>query len=182
MEQTATAEEQKAKIRIKGLHKSFADNHVLRGIDLDVHEGETVTIFGNSGCGKSTLIKHLMGLLEPDKGSIYIDEKDFTHMSYRELQSFRLRLGVVFQSAALLASMTVFENIALPLVEHTDKTLEEMKAIVSEKLRLVFLDNSILDLKPDSLSGGMRKRVGIARAIALDPDIILYDEPTTGHQ
>jgi phospholipid/cholesterol/gamma-HCH transport system ATP-binding protein len=121
-----------------------------------------------------------MGLLEPDQGGIYIDGKDFTHMTYKELQSFRLKLGVVFQSAALLASMTVYENIALPLVEHTDKTPDEMKDIVVEKLRQVFLNDSILDLKPDSLSGGMRKRVGIARAIALDPDIILYDEPTTG--
>ncbi|MFC1582874.1 ABC transporter ATP-binding protein [Planctomycetota bacterium] len=175
-----TATNGNAKIRIDGLYKSFADNHVLRGIDLDIHEGETVTIFGNSGCGKSTLIKHLMGLLEPDRGSIVIDDKDFTHMSYEDLQSFRLRLGVVFQSAALLASMTVHENIALPLVEHTDKTPQEIRDIVVEKLRLVFLNDSILDLKPDSLSGGMRKRVGIARAIALDPDIILYDEPTTG--
>jgi phospholipid/cholesterol/gamma-HCH transport system ATP-binding protein len=177
METAATPE---VKIAIRGLHKSFGKNHVLRGIDLDVHTGETVTIFGNSGCGKSTLIKHLMGLLKPDQGSIIIDGRDFTALSRRELQSFRLRLGVVFQSAALLASMTVYENIALPLVEHTKKSRKAIRDIVAEKLHLVYLREDIMDLKPDNLSGGMRKRVGIARAIALDPDIILYDEPTTG--
>ena len=167
-------------ISIQGLHKSFKKNHVLRGINLDICRGETISIFGNSGCGKSTLIKHLMGLLLPDEGSIMIKGKDFLRLSRNELQTFRLNLGVVFQSAALLNSMTVHENIGLPLKEHTAKTDEEIREIAVEKLRLVFLDDSILDLKPDNLSGGMRKRVGIARAIALDPEIILYDEPTTG--
>ena len=172
--------EQEALISIRDLHKSFNSNHVLKGINLDVRQGETVSIFGNSGCGKSTLIKHLMGLLKPDSGSILIKGKDFTRMSHKELQTFRLNLGVVFQSAALLNSMTVHKNIGLPLKEHTSKSNEEIRNIVVEKLRMVFLDDSILDLKPDNLSGGMRKRVGIARALALDPEIILYDEPTTG--
>lgn len=167
-------------ISIRGLHKSFNGNHVLRGIDLDVYTGETVSIFGNSGCGKSTLIKHLMGLLRPDSGEIMVKGKNFTKMSRRDLQSFRLNLGVVFQSAALLNSMSVKDNIGLPLKEHTSKTDDEIRKIAVEKLNMVFLDESILDLKPDSLSGGMRKRVGIARALALDPEIILYDEPTTG--
>jgi len=167
-------------ISIRDLHKSFNGTPVLRGVNLDVYRGETVSIFGNSGCGKSTLLKHLMGLLKPDKGTIIIKGKDFTSLSRRELQAFRLNLGVVFQSAALLNSLTVKENIALPLREHTAKTEEEIHEIVVTKLRMVFLDESILDYKPESLSGGMRKRVGIARALALDPEIILYDEPTTG--
>lgn len=180
MQTSAGSTDQKPVISIQDLHKSFNGNHVLRGVDLDVYQGQTVSIFGNSGCGKSTLIKHLMGLLRPDKGSILVKGKEFTGMSHNELQTFRLNLGVVFQSAALLNSMSVKDNIGLPLKEHTDKTDEEIRDIAVEKLKLVFLDETILDLKPDSLSGGMRKRVGIARALALDPEIILYDEPTTG--
>jgi len=180
MQKPSNTGNQEPVISIRGLHKSFNSNHVLKGINLDVHQGETVSIFGNSGCGKSTLIKHLMGLLRPDKGSVFVKGKDFTGMSHKELQKFRLNLGVVFQSAALLNSMSVKDNIGLPLKEHTDKTDEEIRDIAVEKLKMVFLDETILDHKPDSLSGGMRKRVGIARALALDPEIILYDEPTTG--
>lgn len=166
-------------IQIKGLHKSFGANHVLRGLDLEVRTGEALVIMGRSGCGKSVLLKLIMGLLEPDEGTIEIDGVDIFLLSSRELNEFRLKLGMLFQGSALFDSLNVRENVGFSLYEHTDLPGEVVAERVREKLRLVGL-SGIEDLMPAALSGGMKKRVGLARAIANDPKIILYDEPTTG--
>lgn len=166
-------------IQIRGLHKSFGGNHVLRGLDLDIRTGEALVIIGRSGCGKSVLLKLIMGILEPDEGTIVIDGVDIFSLSPRELDQFRLKLGMLFQGAALFDSLTVLENVGFSLYEHTTLPEETIREKVREKLALVGLAE-IEDLMPSSLSGGMKKRVGLARAIANDPKIILYDEPTTG--
>jgi len=169
-----------AMIEVQDLHKAFGDNEVLRGVNLTVEEGTTVVILGSSGSGKSVLLKHIIGLLQPDSGTVYVDGVDICRLSARELNRFRRKFGMVFQSSALFDSMTVFENVAFPLIEHREgRTDEEIRAIVEAKLALVGLEKAA-QLDPAELSGGMRKRVALARAVARDPKIVLYDEPTTG--
>ncbi len=166
-------------IRIVDLEKGFGGNKVLRGTRLSVKRGETVVVIGRSGCGKSVLLKHVIGLLKPDGGKVFVGDTDVTSLGQKELYEIRQRFGMVFQGAALFDSMTVWENVGLGLIEHTDLPEEEIKRRASEKLALVGL-KGLEDLKPAELSGGMKKRVGLARAIARDPEIVLYDEPTTG--
>ena len=167
-------------IEIKNLHKQFEDNYVLKGVNLTIKEGETLAIIGRSGCGKSVLLKHIVGLLFPDEGSIYIEGKNINEMTTHELYVVRRRFGYLFQGSALFDSMTVEENVWLPLAENNDQfTRAEIDDIVEEKLELVGLPD-IQKLKPSELSGGMKKRVGLARALVTNPDYILYDEPTTG--
>lgn len=166
-------------IDIQGVHKSFEDNHVLRGVDLQVPEGRTTVIIGGSGSGKSVLMKHMLGLLQPDRGRVIVDGQDISELGERELVAVRAKFGMVFQQAALFDSMTVGENVAFPLREHSKFKEREIQARVAEKLALVSLEG-VERRFPAELSGGMRKRVGLARAIVLDPRILLYDEPTTG--
>ncbi|MDD5217295.1 MAG: ABC transporter ATP-binding protein [Candidatus Omnitrophica bacterium] len=166
-------------IEIKGLHKWFGSNHVLRGVDLGIRDGETLVIIGRSGCGKSVLLKHMMGILEPDQGTVIIDGTDIFSLNFNELDQFRLKLGMLFQGAALFDSLTVCENVGFSLYEHTNMLEAEIREKVGVKLGLVGLSGKE-DLMPSELSGGMKKRVGLARAICNEPNIILYDEPTTG--
>ncbi len=166
-------------IEIKGVHKSFGENEVLRGVDLTIQKGETMVVIGRSGCGKSVLLKHIIGLLKPDRGQILVDGEDITSYNDGQLNQLRQRFGMLFQSSALFDSMTVDENVGLGLREHTKMLEAEIKEKVNRTLKLVGL-SGIEEKKPAELSGGMKKRVGLARAIALDPEYILYDEPTTG--
>jgi phospholipid/cholesterol/gamma-HCH transport system ATP-binding protein len=166
-------------IEIRGLKKSFNRDAVLNGIDLDVYRGETLAIIGRSGGGKTLLLKHIIGLMRPDSGSIRIEGRDITKLPERELDQIRLRFGMLFQEAALFDSMNVFQNVAFALVEHTQNNATEIKARVEECLKLVGLQG-IETMWPDALSGGMKKRVGLARALAIRPEIMLYDEPTSG--
>jgi phospholipid/cholesterol/gamma-HCH transport system ATP-binding protein len=167
-------------IRIEELRKSFGTNEVLKGVNLNVRRGTTLVILGGSGSGKSVLMKHMIGLLRPDSGRVLVEGEDITRLPERELDRVRRKFGMVFQMAALFDSMTVLENVAFPLREHR-KDLDEaaVRRIVAEKLRVVGL-RDVEEKYPAELSGGMRKRVGLARAIVLDPAIVLYDEPTTG--
>lgn len=168
-------------MRIRDLNKSFGSRHILRGIDLDIYKGETLVILGGSGSGKTTLIRHLLGFLVADAGTVKVGELDLNLATAEQLEHYRRRLGVVFQMAALLNSLTVLENVGLPLIEVDRLPLDQVRTRVIAALKAVFLPaEEILHLKPASLSGGMRKRVGIARAIVQKPEIILYDEPTTG--
>jgi phospholipid/cholesterol/gamma-HCH transport system ATP-binding protein len=166
-------------IRIRGLRKRLGGKQVLDGIELDVPAGCTLVILGRSGTGKSVLLKHIIGLMQPDEGTIEVDGQIITGLSERELNEVRKRFGMLFQSAALFDSLSVGENIALPLREHTHMTPAEISQRVRERLEWVGMQG-IEENRTSSLSGGMRKRVGLARAIAMDPAYILYDEPTTG--
>jgi len=166
-------------IRIRNLEKSFGTNHVLGGVNLDLERGKVNVIIGASGAGKSVLIKHIMCLLRPDSGSIWVDGTDVFALSTRELSSFRRKFGLVFQFAALFDSLTVEENCAFPLKEHTDKGKAEIRSIVKDRLSILGLDGTQTKY-PGELSGGMRKRVGLARALVLEPEILIFDEPTTG--
>ncbi len=166
-------------IKIIDLHKSFGPTRVLQGLDLEIARGETMVVIGQSGSGKSVLLKHLMGILKPDKGEIWIDGLEITRLGDEEILRISRKFGMLFQAAALFDSMTVGENVAFGLERHTDHTPEEIKRIVAESLERVGL-KGIEDLMPYELSGGMKKRVGLARAIAYRPEIILYDEPSTG--
>jgi phospholipid/cholesterol/gamma-HCH transport system ATP-binding protein len=167
-------------IEIKNLHKSFGDKEVLKGINLNIETGETIVIIGRSGCGKSVLIKHIVGLLEPDEGYVKVEGKIVSDLNEKELYQLRKKFGFLFQGAALFDSMTVEENVGLPLTENINKySPDEIYNIVEEKLSVVDL-TGIQKLKPAELSGGMKKRVGLARALISNPDYILYDEPTTG--
>lgn len=168
-------------IKIRNVRKAFGERRILRGVEADIYRGETFVILGGSGSGKTTLIKHLMGMLTPDEGSVTVDDMNLAQATPDQVATYRRRLGVVWQNAALLTSLTVLENVGLPLVEVDRCPEEEVRARVVEALHRVFLPaEEILYLKPSSLSGGMRKRVGLARAIIQKPEIILYDEPTTG--
>ncbi len=166
-------------IRIKDLHKSFGSKKVLNGINLEINDGETIAIIGRSGCGKSVLIKHIIGLLKPDDGYIEVDGKIVNELSEKELYELRKNFGFLFQGAALFDSLTVEENVGLALIENSSLRRDEIQKIVNEKLSLVNL-TGINDMKPAELSGGMKKRVGLARALVTNPKYILYDEPTTG--
>jgi phospholipid/cholesterol/gamma-HCH transport system ATP-binding protein len=166
-------------IEVRGIHKAFGRLQVLRGVDLDVKNGETLVILGQSGGGKSVLLKAIAGLLEPDRGSVKIDGKTRKELEGEEGMKHALRFAYLFQGAALFDSLTVGENVTFALRRYTLKSPEELRAIAEERLGWVGL-KGIQDKKPAELSGGMRKRVGLARAIAMDPAYILYDEPTTG--
>lgn len=161
------------------LHKSFGGNHVLRGASLKVEKGESMVVIGGSGSGKSVLIKHIIGTLKPDKGSVLIDGVNIATLSENELYETRKRFGMLFQMAALFDSMRVWENVAFALMRHGKLKENDAKKIATEKLRIVGLVG-VENLMPSELSGGMKKRVGLARAIAHEPEILLYDEPTTG--
>jgi phospholipid/cholesterol/gamma-HCH transport system ATP-binding protein len=167
------------RIECRDVWKSFDDKRVLRGVKLTIEPGETVVIIGQSGTGKSVLLKHIVGLLHPDRGAVLVDGANVGKMSRKKLFELRIRFGMVFQSAALFDSLSVLDNVGLGIREHTDKTDEEIKQICDEKLHMVGLE-SVGDKVPAELSGGMKKRVGFARAIAMNPQCVLYDEPTTG--
>jgi phospholipid/cholesterol/gamma-HCH transport system ATP-binding protein len=167
-------------IEIRGLKKRLGRKQVLDGVDLDIQKGETLVVLGPSGTGKSVLLKHIIGLMAPDSGSVRIDGEEIVGMKDSAMDAVRKRFGMLFQSAALFDSMTVGENVALPIVEHQRRMDPvEVSRRVSERLEWVGLKD-VEHMKPASLSGGMRKRVGLARALAFDPEYILYDEPTTG--
>jgi phospholipid/cholesterol/gamma-HCH transport system ATP-binding protein len=166
-------------VEFKGVHKAYGSKEVLRGVDLKVYRGEVLVILGGSGSGKSVTLRHMLGLEAPDSGRVFVEEEDITDHPEEELYRVRKKFGMLFQSGALFDSMTVFENVAFPLREHANMSEDEVARAVREKLELVNLPNTE-QLMPVDLSGGMRKRVGLARSIVLDPKMILYDEPTTG--
>jgi phospholipid/cholesterol/gamma-HCH transport system ATP-binding protein len=166
-------------ISIRGVKKAFGGQQVLRGVDLDVRTGESLVVIGPSGCGKSVLLKHMIGLIRPDEGSIRVRGEEITTMDADSLYEVRKRFGMLFQGAALFDSLTVEENVGLGLAEHTRLSTEEIAAQVAASLQRVGMESAVRK-KPSELSGGMKKRVGLARAIAMNPEIILYDEPTTG--
>jgi len=166
-------------IRVEDLHKTFHNQKVLDGVNLHLPKGETVVIIGGSGEGKTVLLKHLIGLLLPDSGRILVDGVDICHLNRTELREVRKKFGMLFQGAALFDSMSVGENVAFPLREHTKLKDREIREKVLAGLTEVGLRN-VENKFPGELSGGMAKRVGLARAIALEPDIVLFDEPTTG--
>jgi phospholipid/cholesterol/gamma-HCH transport system ATP-binding protein len=166
-------------IELKNIYKSFGANKVLEDLNLTINTGESMVIIGRSGCGKSVLLKHIIGLMRPDAGEVVIDGTDITNLSSKELNEMRMNFGMLFQGAALFDSLSVFENVGFQLIEYTDKPLDEVRARVAECLNKVGLQG-IEKAKPAQLSGGMKKRVGLARAISMAPSIILFDEPTTG--
>lgn len=166
-------------ISVKNLTKSFGNRRILNGITLDIYQGETLVVMGGSGCGKSTFLRHLIGSIRPDSGEVWMFGKDIAHASETEMDEIRKKFGMLFQSGALFDSLTVGENIALPLREHTKLDENVIKIMVRMKLELVGL-RGFENLMPAQLSGGMKKRVGLARAIVMDPKIIFYDEPTAG--
>lgn len=169
-----------ALIEIYNIHKKFGEQEVLRGINLNIEKGETLAIIGNSGCGKSVLIKHLIGLLYPDLGDIFIDGKNIKELNRKNLESVRRKFAMVFQGSALFDSLNVYENVSFGL-RRIEKDLSEIRLQqrVAEVLEIVGMPGTEHKM-PSELSGGMRKRVGLARAVAMNPEILLYDEPTTG--
>jgi phospholipid/cholesterol/gamma-HCH transport system ATP-binding protein len=171
--------EKKAAIELIDVHKSFGQQPILKGVNLRVDEGTTTVIVGPSGMGKSVILKHMLGLIRPDSGQVLIYGRDLTKMATRELKKVRMDFGVLFQNAALFDSMTVYENVALPLRERTKMGTDEIREAVRAKLEMMDLHN-IEEKFPAQISGGMRKRVGLARALMLDPRIVFFDEPTTG--
>jgi phospholipid/cholesterol/gamma-HCH transport system ATP-binding protein len=166
-------------IKISNLYKSFGEQRVLNDIDLTIEKGSTTVIIGPSGEGKSVLLKHLIGLLKPDSGQILVDGEDITKLKGQELKNIRKKFGMLFQDAALFDSLDVFENVAFPLREHTEMLDDEIEERVLAMLKLVNLEGAERKW-PSQLSGGMKKRVGLARALMLHPKILLFDEPTTG--
>jgi len=167
-------------LRIERLAVRFGANRVLEDINLTIRRGETVAVIGESGCGKTVLLKTIIALLRPTEGTVFFDGQDLLRLDEKQLTAERIRYGFLFQLAALFDSMTVAENIAFPLRHHTQKSEKEIQQIVLERLDEVGLARSVLSRKPAELSGGMRKRVGLARALVLEPELMLYDEPTTG--
>lgn len=166
-------------IEIVNLKKYFGDKPVLRDVNLTIEPGDRIVIMGRSGCGKSVLLKHIIGLIQPDSGKVIIDGTDIIGLKQKQLYEIRKKFGMLFQASALFDSMTVEENVGLALSEHTKLTYREIKYKVQENLERVGLPH-IGPMMPSELSGGMKKRVGLARALAMDPSYILYDEPTTG--
>jgi len=166
-------------IRVTDLHKSFGGQEVLKGVNLEFVSGKITTIVGTSGCGKTVLLKHLNALLLPDKGAVFVDSVDITRLGQKELYEIRGRFGVLFQGAALLDSMTIFDNVAFPLREKTKTSETEIQKRVDERLEQVGLEGMGYKF-PAELSGGMKKRAGLARALVTNPEIVLFDEPTTG--
>jgi phospholipid/cholesterol/gamma-HCH transport system ATP-binding protein len=167
-------------LEVRGLHVNFGRHQVLRGIELQIERGRTLAVIGESGCGKTVLLKSLIGLIRPTKGEVLFDGKNLLKLNEQELNQQRIRYGFVFQQAALFDSMTIAQNVAFPLRQHTDKDDDEIRSTVARRLAEVGLPDSVMNRKPAELSGGMRKRVGLARALAMNPEVILYDEPTTG--
>ena len=167
-------------IRIARLGVDFGQHEVLHDIDLTVTRGETLAIIGESGCGKTVLLKTIIGLLQPTRGAVLFEGQDLAKLNKRALTRERTRFGFVFQQAALFDSMTIAQNVAFPLRQHARKSAAEMDEIVRARLAEVGLPENVRFKKPAELSGGMRKRVGLARALALEPEVVLYDEPTTG--
>ena len=173
-------ESQKRVIALENISLSF-EEPILENVSFDAKEGETVVVVGESGTGKSTILKLVLRLLVPDKGLVSIDDEDITHLTFDDALKVRQKMGMVFQGAALFDSMTVYENVAYPLREHTTLREDEIEARVREKLQFVDLEaEKVMDQMPSELSGGMKKRVGIARGLANNPEIMLYDEPTSG--
>ncbi|MGI8482423.1 MAG: ABC transporter ATP-binding protein [Chthoniobacterales bacterium] len=171
--------ETEAVVEVADLFRNFGDRAVINDLSFTIHRGETLVIMGGSGCGKSTLLRHIVGVMKPTAGSVKIFGEEITTMNEREIASVRRRFGMLFQSGALLASMTVGENVALPLSQHTNMTPDEIEEVVTRKLQMVGL-TGFENLKPAEISGGMKKRVGLARALALDPELLFSDEPTSG--
>ena len=169
-----------AKVSFQDVHMAFGANRVLRSFNLDVGPGESVVIIGGSGTGKSVMLKCLLGLLQPQRGSIRVDGEDIIGMSNRDRTRVLAKFGMLFQNAALFDSLPVWENVAFGLIQGEGKERTQARQTAMEKLTQVGLDTDVADLSPAELSGGMKKRVGLARAIATDPEIILFDEPTTG--
>lgn len=167
------------KIRVVSLYKSFGEKDVLHGINIEVRRGESMVVIGGSGSGKTVLIKCIIGLMRPDQGEIHVDGLEITSLDEKRMNEVRKKFGMLFQGGALFDSMTVWENVGFGLRQQTCLSEEEIRRVASEKLALVGLKN-VEDLMPAELSGGMRKRVSLARAIAMEPEILLYDEPTTG--
>ncbi|MCJ7812979.1 ABC transporter ATP-binding protein [bacterium] len=161
------------------VHKCFDGEEVLRGLTLNIRKGEALVILGGSGTGKTVILKHIVGLLSPDRGRVYVNDKDITDCDENQLISVRRKVGFLFQNSALFDSMSVFDNVAFPLREHTRLLESEIEQKVKEKLKLIGLEGTDW-MMPDKLSGGMRKRVALARAIIFEPEALLYDEPTTG--
>jgi phospholipid/cholesterol/gamma-HCH transport system ATP-binding protein len=179
-DERSTPDPARAVIRLEDVHLTF-DEPILKGVTLEVREGETLMVPGESGSGKSTILKLILRLLVPDSGQVVVLDEDVVKLSFQEALDLRKQIGMVFQNAALFDSLTVFDNVAYPLRENTDLDESEIEGKVREKLEFVDLDpEQVLEQLPSQLSGGMRKRVGVARAIATDPCIILYDEPTAG--
>ena len=176
----SNASKSSPKIKIRGLRKSFGDKHILRGIDLDVGNGESVVVIGGSGTGKSVLLKCVLGILDPDEGSIEIDGKEVTKLSRHEREKVMHKFGMLFQGAALFDSLPVWENVSFGLLQVDRMGRDEAKKKAIETLAQVGLGPDVADLSPAELSGGMQKRVGLARAIARRPEILFFDEPTTG--
>lgn len=166
-------------IKVTDLNKYFRQRHVLKNINFEVKKGETLVVIGGSGSGKSTLLKLLIGLIQPEKGRIFIDGEEISHMSEEELDRVRLKMGMVFQYSALFDSMSVGDNVGFGLREHSSLGEDEIRRIIREKLKLVELEG-FENYMPNELSGGMKKRVSLARAIAFEPSILLYDEPSSG--
>lgn len=166
-------------IQVINLNKSFGDNHVLKDLNLNIEAGITEVVIGRSGCGKSVLLKHIIGITKPDSGQVIVFGQDVSKISAKELNRLRLSFGMLFQGSALFDSLTVYENVGFNLIEHTDFDSQTIAKRVKEALALVGLEG-IEDLRPAELSGGMKKRVGLARAICMKPEVMLYDEPTTG--
>ena len=171
---------QQPHVKLEGLHVRFGEQHVLRDVSLEIPRGQTIAVIGESGCGKTVLLKTIIGLMRPSEGRVFFDGQDFTRLSERELARQRLRFGFVFQNAALFDSMTIAQNVAFSLRQHSSQSDEEIMGVVRLRLAQVGLPESTTAKKPIELSGGMRKRVGLARALAMCPEIMLYDESTTG--
>lgn len=180
VDRSEVAESVEPLVHMEQLGVRFGRQQVLRDLDLSIARGQTVAVIGESGCGKTVLLKTIIGLLRPTQGTVCFDGQDVYKLSQRELTRTRIRFGFLFQQAALFDSMTVAQNVAFPLRQHSSRPEREIREIVLARLAEVGLPESVVGKKPAELSGGMRKRVGLARALALEPEIILYDEPTTG--
>lgn len=177
---TTSNDDSQALICLRNLEVDFGQQRVLRNINLEVPRGQTLAVIGESGCGKTVLLKTIIGLIRPTSGTVLFDGRNLGDLNPDELASTRTRFGFVFQQAALFDSLTIGQNVAFPLRRHTDYVEEEIREIVVTRLAEVGLPASIVSKKPAELSGGMRKRVGLARALAMEPEVVLYDEPTTG--